>query len=655
MNESKESILEKGYYYINFGDGVMDAVGDAEGAAVDVHLFHEGTNYRSYKFFGAHQTTYMTMDAVRFVVWAPNAKDVHLVGDFNDWNDLGYPMKRFGDSGIWHVCAIGVQSYDRYKYRITSQSGEVLLKADPYAFHAEERPNTASKFYDLNGFLWHDDHWLAERKSKDHHHSPMSIYEVNLLSWRKKYDGAQYSYHDLAQELIPYVKEMNFTHIELMPIMEHPYDGSWGYQLTGYFAPTSRYGTPKDFMYFVDTCHQNGIGVILDWVPCHYCKDAHGLYHFDGGATFESPDYDRAHNDQWGTINFDYGRPEVQSFLISNLLYWFENYHIDGIRMDAVAYMLYLSFGGKSITNKYGGHENLDAVDFIKKLNDVVKNEYPDTLMMAEESTAWPKVSSKTEDGGLGFNYKWNMGWMNDILEYMQLDPVYRSGFHNALTFTMTYAFSEYFVLPLSHDEVVHGKRSLLEKMPGSYQEKFANLRLLFAYMYAHPGKKLLFMGNEFGQFIEWNEWQPLDWHLLEYDSHKKMQDYMKALNSLYKTDPCFYELDTSYEGYQWIEVDNSDESTISFARIDKSGNQLFAIFNFTPVARNAHPLGVDKAGSYEVIFNTNDEAFGGTIDSPQKMVTTTESPAFDKPYSIRVEVPALGGLFIKYKEDQPI
>ena len=653
MNESKESVLEKGYFYITSDDASGDAQNDAlTGAAVDVHLFHEGTNYRSYKFFGAHQTTYLDMVAVRFVVWAPNAKDVQLVGDFNDWNDLGYPMKRINDSGIWHVCVIGVQSYDRYKYRITSQSGEVLLKADPYAFHAEERPNTASKFYDINGYLWHDETWLSERKSKDHHHSPMSIYEVNLLSWRKKFDGAQYSYHDLAQELIPYVKEMNFTHIELMPIMEHPYDGSWGYQLTGYFAPTSRYGTPKDFMYFVDTCHQNGIGVILDWVPCHYCKDAHGLYHFDGGATFESPDYDRAHNDQWGTINFDYGRPEVQSFLISNLLYWFDQYHIDGIRVDAVAYMLYLSFGGKSLTNKYGGHENLDAVDFIKKLNTVIKKEYPDTLMMAEESTAWPKVSSATEEGGLGFNYKWYMGWMNDILEYMQLDPLYRSGLHKALTFTMTYAFSEFFVLPLSHDEVVHGKRSLLEKMPGTYQEKFANLRLLFAYMYAHPGKKLLFMGNEFGQFIEWNEWQPLDWHLLDYDSHKKMQAYMKALNYLYKSDPCFYELDTSYEGYQWIEVDNSDESTISFARIDKSGNQLFAIFNFTPVARNAHPLGVDKAGTYEVIFNTNAERFGGTIATPQKTAMTTQSPAFNKPYSIRVEVPALGGLFIKYKED---
>lgn len=641
-NELKESILEKGFFYLNEGD-------------LDVHLFHEGTNHRSYNFFGAHKIHKFEMDAVRFVVWAPNAKEVHLVGDFNEWNDFGFPLNRINDSGVWQICVIGVQPYDRYKYRITTQNNEVIFKADPFAFHAEERPHTASKYYDLSGYMWHDATWLDTRKTTDHHHSPMSVYEVNLMSWRKKTDGAQYSYHDLAQELIPYVKEMNFTHIELMPIMEHPYDGSWGYQVTGYYAPTSRYGTPKDFMYFVDTCHQNGIGVILDWVPCHYCKDAHGLYHFDGGAVFESHDYDRAHNDQWGTINFDYGRPEVQSFLISNLLYWFEHYHIDGIRIDAVAYMLYMNFGGKALKNKYGGFENLEAIDFVKKLNAIVFKEYPDTLMMAEESTAWPKVSGDIKEGGLGFNYKWNMGWMNDILEYMQLDPVYRKGFHNALTFTMTYAFSEFFILPLSHDEVVHGKRSLLEKMPGNYSEKFANLKLLLAYMYAHPGKKLLFMGSEFGQFIEWNEWQALDWHLLDYDSHKKMQEFMKALNTLYRLEPSFYELDTSYDGYQWIEVDNSDESTISFERIDKSGHRIIAIFNFTPVARDHHPIGVTKPGNYEILLNTCDEKFGGHLHTPQQLVKAEKKPEFKRPYSIRVELPALGGLFIKYKEDKPI
>lgn len=637
-NEIRESILEKGFFYLEDG-------------ALDVHLFHEGTNYHSYNFFGAHKIKQFDLDAVRFVVWAPNAKEVHLVGTFNDWNNFGYPLERVNDSGVWHVCVVGVQPYDSYKYRVTAQNGEVLFKADPFAFHAEERPHTASKVYDLNGYLWHDAHWMQSRKVVDHHHSPMSIYEVNLLSWRKKNDGAQYSYHDLAQELIPYVKEMNFTHIELMPILEHPYDGSWGYQVTGYFAPTSRYGTPKDFMYFVDTCHQNGIGVILDWVPCHYCKDAHGLYHFDGGPVFESPEYDRAHNDQWGTINFDYGRPEVQSFLISNLLYWLDQYHLDGVRIDAVAYMLYLNFGGKLLKNKYGGFENLDAIDFIKKMNHVVFTEYPDVLMMAEESTAWPKVSGAVSDGGLGFNYKWNMGWMNDILEYMQLDPAYRKGFHKALTFTMTYAFSEFFVLPLSHDEVVHGKKSLLEKMPGNYHEKFANLRLLLAYMYAHPGKKLLFMGNEFGQFIEWNEWQALDWHLLDYDSHRKMQQFMKVLNAFYRSEPCFYELDTTYDGYKWIEVDNSDESTVSFERIDSEGNKLIAVFNFTPVPRDAHPVGVDQLGEYQILMNTNHTHFGGSIEAPEETVLSTEEAAFNRPYSIRVKLPGLGGLFIKLKE----
>lgn len=640
MELQKNIIMEKGFFYSDDGQ-------------FDVHLFHEGTGINSYRFFGAHKVTQNEIQAVRFVVWAPNAKDVHLVGDFNEWDDFGYPLKRISDSGVWHICVVGVQPYDAYKYRITTQNNDILFKADPFAFHAEERPHTASKYYEIDGYKWHDDSWLKKRKEADLHHSPMSIYEVNLLSWRKKHDGKQYSYHDLAQELIPYVKEMHFTHIELMPITEFPYDGSWGYQVTGYYAPTSRFGTPKDFMYFVDTCHQNGIGVILDWVPCHYCKDAHGLYHFDGGATFESPEYDRAHNDQWGTINFDYGRPEVQSFLISNLIYWLEMYHIDGVRIDAVAYMLYLNFGGKLLKNKYGGFENLDAIDFIKRMNSVVFKQYPDVLMMAEESTAWPKVSGEIADGGLGFNYKWNMGWMNDILEYMQLDPLYRKGFHKALTFTMTYAFSEFFVLPLSHDEVVHGKRSLLEKMPGNYTEKFANLRLLLAYMYAHPGKKLLFMGSEFAQFIEWNEWQALDWHLLEYESHRKMQAFMKALNFFYHSEPCFFELDTSYEGYQWIEVDNSDESTISFERIDAKGHRLIAIFNFTPVARHTHPIGVLKPGEYHILMNTDDVKFGGHLSEPQTSVKTTKEESFGRPYTIRVAVPALGGLFIKLKTEE--
>lgn len=638
-NSIHKTIQEKGYFYLNEG-------------AFDVHLFHEGTFYKSHEFMGAHPINRFDTDAVRFIVWAPNALKVHLVGDFNDWDNTGYPMQRIKNSGLWQICVANVQPFDRYKYRITSSDHKELFKADPYAFHAEERPATASKYYNLDGYIWHDGDWMKEREELDDYNRPISIYEVNLLSWRKKNDDSQYSYHDLAQELIPYVKEMNFTHIELMPVMEHPFDGSWGYQVTGYFAPTSRYGTPKDFMYFVDTCHQNGIGVILDWVPGHFCKDAHGLYKFDGGNVYESDDYDRAHNDEWGTANFDYGKPEVQSFLISNLLYWHDYYHVDGIRIDAVAYMLYLNFGGKLLKNQYGGFENLEAVEFIKKMNEVIFSYYPKTLMMAEESTAWPMVSWPTASGGLGFNYKWNMGWMNDILEYMQLDPVFRSGFHRALTFTMSYAFSENFILPLSHDEVVHGKKSLLEKMPGNYQEKFANLKLLFAYMYAHPGKKLLFMGSEFGQFIEWNEWQALDWHLLGYDSHKMMQTFMKELNLLYKSEPCLFELDTTYEGYEWIEVDNSDESVISFERIDGSGNRMIAIFNFTPIPRDHHPIGVNALGEYEILMNTCWNNYGGIYQNTPVIYTATETPEHNKPYSIRVKLPGLGGLYLKVKED---
>lgn len=403
-------------------------------------------------------------------------------------------------------------------------------------------------------------------------------------------------------------------------------------------------------MYFVDACHQNDIGVILDWVPCHFCKDAHGLHHFDGGPVYESPDPDRAYNEQWGTVNFDYGRPEVQSFLISNLLYWHEYYHIDGVRVDAVAYMLYLDFGGKAIRNADGGRENNDAIAFIRKMNEVIFSYYPYTLMMAEESTSWPLVSRPTSDGGLGFNYKWNMGWMNDILEYMALDPVMRSGFHQALTFTMTYAFSENFILPLSHDEVVHGKKSLLEKMPGSYHEKFSGLKLLYMYMFAHPGKKLLFMGGEFGQFIEWNEWQGLDWLLLGYDSHRKLQHFVKSLNDFYLKEPCLYAQDTTYAGYRWIEVDNARESVISFERIDTFGNKLIIVLNFTPVPRDSHPVGVDAPGDYEVMLSTAWEPFGGDVYN-EPLYTAEKESAFGRDYSIRVKLPPLGGLYIKLKE----
>ncbi|GAU75531.1 1,4-alpha-glucan branching protein GlgB [Fusibacter sp. 3D3] len=638
-HEINQYIQEKGFFYLNEGE-------------LDVHLFHEGTFYKSYEFLGAHAINRFDVSAVRFVVWAPNAHQVNLIGDFNDWDTSRHPMQRIQKSGLWQICVVNVQPFDSYKYHIIGPDHSIHYKADPYAFHAEERPKTASKYYDLSGYQWHDDAWLSNRDQVDHYHGPLNIYEVNFLSWRQKHDGKQYAYQDLAHELIPYVKEMGYTHIELMPIMEHPYDGSWGYQLTGYFAPTSRYGTPKDLMFFIDQCHQNDIGVILDWVPGHFCKDAHGLYHFDGGSCFESSDYERAHNDQWGTVNFDYSKPEVNTFLISNIFYWHEFYHVDGIRIDAVAYMLYLNFGGQLLKNKYGGVENLEALDFIKKMNQIVFQYFPNTLMMAEESTSWPMVSRPISDGGLGFNYKWNMGWMNDILEYMKLDPVFRKGFHKALTFSLTYAFSENFVLPLSHDEVVHGKKSLLNKMPGSYEEKFAGLRLLYTYMMAHPGKKLLFMGGEFGQFIEWNEWQALDFHLLDYELHQKLKHFVKDLNWTYRHNNCFYELDTSYDGYDWIEADNSNESIISFERVNRQGERLVIVLNFTPIERKNYPVGVTIPGQYEVILNSASAKYGGTASNSSKTYTSKEELMHHRFHALRITLPPYGGLYFKLKED---
>lgn len=616
-----------------------------DNGAMDAFLFHEGTFYKSYEFLGAH---YIQGQGYRFVVWAPRAKEVYLTGDFNNWNQISLPMKRIGESGLWNIIVKNVSEYDCYKYRIISWEGEELYKADPYAFHAEERPNTASKFYDIKGFMWEDEYWL-NNKEKDHYNQPMSIYELNLFSWKRKENGDVYSYRELADELLPYVKKLGYTHIELMPIMEHPFDGSWGYQLTGYFAPTSRYGTPKDLMYFINQCHKKNLGVILDWVPVHFCKDAHGLARFDGTYCFESSDLIKAENNQWGTLNFDYTKPEVQSFLISNALYWHEYYHIDGLRIDAVAYMLYLDFTGKDIRNEYGGRENIAAIDFLRKLNTVVFEYYPQTMMIAEESTAWPLVSHPVHEGGLGFNYKWNMGWMNDILEYMEMDPIYRKDHHRTLTFTMTYAFSENYVLPFSHDEVVHGKKSLLDKMPGSYQEKFSSLRLLYLYMYAHPGKKLLFMGGEFGQFIEWNEYQGLDWHLLDYDMHHKMSEFVIELNKLYRQEACLYSVDNSYYGFKWIEHENHLESIIAFERIDQEGDKVIAIFNFTPVDRPNYPIGVDKSGRYKTLLNSDHKKYGGNTSSI-KTYRTSEEKLHGRDYTIRVDIPGLSGLILKYK-----
>lgn len=615
---------------------------------MDSYLFHQGTFYKSYEFLGAHPIVEDGEEYIRFIVWAPRAKEVYLTGDFNDWNETDLPMSRIDSGGLWNICVADVKEFDCYKYRIVSNEGEVLYKADPYAFHAEERPKTASKYYDIKGFEWEDKNW-QKRSKENQYNEPMNIYEVNLLSWKKKENGDRFSYVEMADELVKYVKEMGYTHIELMPIMEHPFDGSWGYQITGYFAPTSRFGTPKDLMYLINQCHKKGIGVILDWVPVHFCKDAHGLARFDGTYCFESSDLIKAENGQWGTLNFDYSKPEVVSFLISNALYWHDYYHIDGLRIDAVAYMLYLDFTGKEVKNQYGGRENIEAIDFLKKLNKVMFEYYPGTMMIAEESTAWPLVTHPIHEGGLGFNYKWNMGWMNDILKYMEMDPIMRKDHQKALTFTMTYAFSENYVLPFSHDEVVHGKKSLLNKMPGTYEEKFAGLRLLYLYMFAHPGKKLLFMGGEFGQFIEWDEYKELDWHLLDYEMHHKLRKFVIDLNKLYKTEECLYAIDNSYDGFQWIEHENHNESIIAFERIDEYGDKIIAVFNFTPVERVDYPIGVSEEGTYKTILNSDHQRYGGT--TPRiKQYKSTDMPIHGRENSIRVDIPPLGGLYLKLK-----
>lgn len=613
-----------------------------EDGSLDAYLFHEGTYYRSYEFLGAHPVA--GEDAVRFIVWAPRAKEVYLIGDFNDWREDNLKLKKIEGSGLWNICVSGVQEFQGYKYLIHTQEGEKLYKADPYAFHAETRPKSASKYFDINNYQWTDDSWMNNKK-KNNLDQPMSIYEVNLLSFKQKEDGEPYSYRELAIDLVRYVKKMKYTHIELMPISEYPFDKSWGYQVTGYFAPTSRFGTPEDFMYFVDICHRNGIGVILDWVPVHFCKDHHGLAQFDGTYCFESLDYNKRENIHWNTLNFDYSKPEVRSFLISNAMYWHEYYHIDGLRIDAVSYILY-----NSIDKQVEGNENLQGVEFIKELNSVIFKYYPHTMMIAEESSAWPNVTKSIEDGGLGFTYKWNMGWMHDILDYMEMDPVYRKDHQNALTFTISYAFNENFILPLSHDEVVHGKKSLVDKMPLSYNEKFAQLRLLYQYMYAHPGKKLLFMGGEFAQFIEWNDEQGLDWLLLDYESHSKMQDFTRDLNKLYMSEEALYSIDTSYDGYEWIEHENHKESVIAFERIGKSGDKLIAIFNFTPVERSPYPIGVDEEGTYGTLLTSDHRRYGGETKRI-KSFKSQDYSTHGRKYTIEVELPSFGALYLKLKK----
>ena len=614
--------------------------------SIPLYLFHEGTNAKAYEYLGAHPVD----GGVCFRVWAPNVQWAGVAGDFNGWQPDKAPMTKIS-SGVWECFVDGVNRYDAYKYYFRTADGREFYKSDPFAFHCETRPGTASKYYGELDFDWSDKGWLRKRKKADIYSSPMNIYEVHAGSWQLYDDGNPLSYRDLADRLIPYVKDMGYTHIELLPVMEYPFDGSWGYQVTGYFAPTSRYGTPEDFAYFVNAAHNAGIGVILDWVPAHFPKDTYGLYEFDGGACYEYADPRKGEHLQWGTRVFDYGKPEVQSFLVSSAMFWISEYHIDGLRVDAVASMLYLDYGrddGNWIPNCHGGRENLEAVAFLKKLNESVFREHGDVLMIAEESTAWPMVSRPTYLGGLGFNFKWNMGWMNDCLRYFSLDGLARKFNHDCLTFSFFYAFSENFVLPISHDEVVHGKCSLINKMPGTYEEKFAGVRSFLGYMMSHPGKKLLFMGCEFGQFIEWNYKQQLDWLLLDYEAHRQLKSYVSALNKFDLANSPLWERDYSWEGFSWIVSDDSSNSVVAYIRRDKKENELIALCNFTSVTRQKYRIGVPKPGTYRVVFSSALPEFGGKGESTVGSVRAKKKPIHGYEYSIELNIEGLSCMYIK-------
>jgi 1,4-alpha-glucan branching enzyme len=616
----------------------------------DRYLFHEGRHFRSYRMLGAQIADQGGTKGVRFAVWAPNARAVKVVGDFSGWGG-DHHLRRIKASGIWELFVPGLESGVLYKYQIVAADGCVREKADPYAFWAEVRPKSASRIHGLDGYHWGDSLWQGGERQTGSVNKALAIYEVHLGSWRRKGDGSFYNYRELADELSEYVADMGFTHIELMPVAEHPLDASWGYQATGYFAPTSRYGTPDDFKYFVDRCHQSGLGVILDWVPGHFCKDDHGLRMFDGNPTFESGWAVRAENHGWGTLNFDFGKPEVWSFLISNAMYWLDVFHIDGLRVDAVANMIYLDYGRREgsewLPNEHGGRENLQAIAFLKKLNEVVHYYFPRALVIAEESTAWPLVSRPVYLGGLGFDYKWNMGWMNDTLKYASLDPLHRQWEHKLLTFSLLYAFSENFLLPLSHDEVVHGKKSLLDKMPGDYWQKFANLRAFYGYFMSHPGKKLLFMGGEFGQFSEWYEGRGLDWMLLDYDLHAKLLAYTRDLVRYYRRDACLWQNDDNWRGFEWIDCNDRSQSVVSFLRRADDGGFTAVIANFTPVVRYGYRIGVPQAGSYREVFNSDRQEYGGSGVENGELVAEA-LPWHNQPFSVMLTVPPLAAVYLK-------
>ena len=618
-----------------------------------VYLFKQGNNCEAYRYFGAHIEQRAGETGVVFRVWAPHATAISVVGDFNSWKPGSHPMRKVDNDSVWELFIPGMKEYDVYKYCVTTRAGDLVYKADPYAFHAETRPSNGSKVYDLHGVVWHDEAWQNAQKKADVINGPMNIYEMHAGSWKQKEGGLPYNYSELADELIPYITEMGYTHVELLPVMEYPFDGSWGYQVTGYYAPTSRYGSPDEFKQFVDACHQNGISVILDWVPAHFPKDDFALARFDGTALYEHQDPRLGEHIQWGTYIFNYGRKEVANFLLANALYWMDIFHIDGLRVDAVASLLRLDFckeEGQWLPNVYGGSENLEAIEFLKHMNSVIAEREPGALMIAEDSTAWPGVTKKVDEGGLGFSLKWNMGWMNDFLSYIKLDPIYRKYHQNKLTFGMAYHYAENFVLVLSHDEVVHTKSSMIGKMPGDVWQSFANLRLSYGFMMGHPGKKLLFMGGEFAQYSEWSEARSLDWHLLQYADHQEMQAYVKELNHLYAEEPAFWAEDFDPNGFQWIECDDAESSIVSFVRRSEEKELVF-LCNFTPVVHRGFSLGVPQEGVYHERLNSDAARFGGSDVINAVPLQSKAEPAGRCPFRVELDVPPLGMVILEREQ----
>ncbi len=621
----------------------------------DCYLFGQGTHYDIYKKLGAHLSTEEGVEGIHFAVWAPNAVSVHVIGSFNGWNETANPMGEVGNGGVYAAFVKEAKVGDMYKYLIETPEGKKLYKADPFGNYAEMRPGNASKVADISKFKWNDNAWIEARDSKNVFEEPMAVYECHIGSWmrhpREEEEGF-YNYREFADRIVEYLKEMKYTHVELMGIAEHPFDGSWGYQVTGYYAPTSRYGTPEDFQYLVNTLHKNKIGVILDWVPAHFPRDAHGLAEFDGTCLFEHPDPRLGEHPDWGTKIFNYGKNEVRNFLIANALFWIKEFHIDGLRVDAVASMLYLDYGkqdGQWVANKYGGNQNLDAIEFFKHLNSVVRGTYPGVCMIAEESTAWPKVTGAPEDDGLGFTFKWNMGWMHDFCEYMKLDPYFRKGNHNKLTFAMSYNSSENYIMPLSHDEVVHLKCSMVNKMPGYQVDKYANLRVGYTFMFTHEGKKLLFMGQEFAQEREWSEARELDWYLLENHLNKGMLEYMKELLAIYRKYPSLYQIDNSWDGFEWINADDADRSIYSYYRKGKENkNRILVVLNMTPMRRENYRVGVPVKKKYKLILNSDDKRFGGNGGAIPTELAAQEGECDGKPYYLEFNLPAYGAaLFV--------